>query len=243
MQRKIEEKANDYEYINNFFEKIFPFLLEIINDQFGNYLIQKLFETIRDKNLIAKFFNKIRPNLYTISINVYGTRFFQKALECLGNNYSFYESQSLNEALKELFEKNSFNLILDINGTHVIQKIIMIFPKNKNQFIFEELSKISFEVATVKQGGNIFQKAFDVGNLNQKKLLVFNLLNKIETLINDEYGNFIIQQIILLKESSILESILNYFKDNLLALSKRKYSSNVIDKVNKENKIILVYYA
>ena len=55
-------------------------------------------------------------------------------------------------------------------------------------------------------------------------------MNDLETLINDEFGNFIIQHVINLSESEYNEKIFYYVKDNFLRLSKQKYSSNVIDK-------------
>jgi hypothetical protein len=49
-------------------------------------------------------------------------------------------------------------------------------------------------------------------------------------LINDEFGNFIIQHVISLKSKDFNQQIFNYIKQDLAALSKQKYSSNVIDK-------------
>jgi len=51
-----------------------------------------------------------------------------------------------------------------------------------------------------------------------------------DTLINDEYGNFIIQQILKLKNDAYTKSIFDYICENLSQFSKQKYSSNVVDK-------------
>ena len=52
----------------------------------------------------------------------------------------------------------------------------------------------------------------------------------IDKIINDEYGNFIIQQILKLKNNNFTNYIFDYTCNNLSILSKQKYSSNVVDK-------------
>lgn len=233
VQKKLEERANDYDFLNQFFDKIQNNLVDVINDQFGNYVIQKFFENIQNDNImIVKLFERIRSFIYLISVNPYGTRFFQRALEILIKNYQSVETNVINNILRELVEQHMLDLILDTNGNHVFQKIVILYPKNKNQFIFDELSKICLNVAKLKQGGCIFQRVFDHANPNQRKALVLDILtNYLEVLINDEYGNFIIQQIVFLKNVEFNDIIAKFLKDNILILAKKKFSSNVIDKV------------
>jgi hypothetical protein len=57
------------------------------------------------------------------------------------------------------------------------------------------------------------------------------VLQNIDELINHEYGNFIIQQIVLLKNKEFNKIIECFIKKNIIPLSKKKFSSNVIDKV------------
>jgi len=234
VQKKIEEKLTDLDYISSFYEKISPYIYEIVNDQFGNYVIQKYFEIIqKDKAAVTRFFEKLALNLFSISVNPYGTRFLQRALECMTPIYSLIETEKLNDILKDLIESHIMDLILDTNGNHVFQKILALYPKDKSEFFYDELTRISFSVAKLKQGGCIFQKAFDHSSLEQKKKLVFEILKFTDLLINDEYGNFIIQQIVFLKNSEFNDKIFKYMKDNLGHLAKKKFSSNVIDKVRR----------
>ena len=55
-------------------------------------------------------------------------------------------------------------------------------------------------------------------------------MKDIDKIINDEYGNFIIQQILKLKNNNFTNYIFDYTCNNLSILSKQKYSSNVVDK-------------
>ena len=65
---------------------------------------------------------------------------------------------------------------------------------------------------------------------SQKNVLITTVLNSIGSLVNDEFGNYIIQFILDLKEKQYNELIYTYILKNLLPLSKKKFSSNVIDK-------------
>lgn len=70
--------------------------------------------------------------------------------------------------MKEFISNNIFNLIKDINGNHVVQKILLIYPQNKNSFILEEINQNIVEISKLKQGGCIFQKITERANENDK---------------------------------------------------------------------------
>ena len=234
VQEKLEEKKNDPDFIAKFFHNIENVLFDIINHQFGNYVIQKFFDILinqKNKTLITSFFAKIQNELFKISVNSYGTRVFQKALEKLEeNNYENFETEELNTILHTLIEKHLFPLCFDKNGNHVFQKIIRLYPKTKNDFIYNQLNQSAIEICKLKQGATILQTSLKYANESQKSSLLHTILDDISTLINDEYGNYIIQFILELKEKECNEIIYNYITKNTLSLSKKKFSSNVIDK-------------
>ena len=127
LQKKIEEKQN--EFTAKLYEQIKNNLFEIINDQYGNYVIQKLVEHC-DKKIISLMLKKLyfannaennfKNYLYEISINPYGTRALQKMLDNLGNNMT---EEDINILLK-FSQGNIYQMMKDINGNHVIQSII-----------------------------------------------------------------------------------------------------------------------
>ena len=234
VQEKLEERKNDSDFIQKFFINIEKALYDIINHQFGNYVIQKFFDIMvsqKNKTLITSFFSKIQNELFKISVNSYGTRVFQKALEKLDeSNYENFETEELNTIIQNLIDKHLFPLCLDKNGNHVFQKIIRLYPKTKNDFIYKQLNQSSIEICKLKQGATILQTALKYSNESQKSSLLHTILDDINTLVNDEYGNYIIQFILELKEKEFNEIIYNYLIKNSLSLSKKKFSSNVLDK-------------
>ena len=249
IQEKLEEKKNDSEFIIKFYQNIESNLVDIINHQFGNYVIQKFFDIIlfqKNQNLITQFFLKIQSDLFKISVNNYGTRVFQKSLEKLDNGiYEQIETPELNNIIKNLVEKHIFALCYDKNGNHVFQKIARIFPKDRNQYIFDLLNQYAIEISKLKQGATILQNTFKYASNVQLKSLILKILSDIGALVNDEYGNYTIQLIIELKEKEYNDIIYDYLIKNCLSLSKKKFSSNVIDKCiigEDENSKKLVNY-
>ena len=236
IQTKLENNINDVKYTEEFYENIKPHLIEIIEHQFGNYVIQKFLSVLiaqENKIIFGNIFSQINEKLFLICIHNYGTRVIQKTLEKLDNgNYFKIETEKLNSIFKSLIEKHLYQLCCDKNGNHVYQKLLKIFPKenNKNNFLYDELVKISFEVSIIQQGATLLGVAFDYSNEEQKQKLCEAIVERISDLINDKFGNYTIQTIFKLFDEKTNEKIYKYIDDNLLNLSKEKFSSNVIDK-------------
>jgi len=233
MEEKLEMNKTNKLYINNFYQEIKPTLINIIEHQYGNYLIQKLVEILifqENKELFKNLFLVIDSRLYEISIHIYGTRFFQKTLEKLENNYNKIETDELNQVIKNLINNYLYKLCIDKNGNHVYQKIIKIFPKGKNDFLFDKLYDIALEISLLEQGVTILQTAFEYSSKEQRDKICNKIIDNIKILINDQYGNYSIQKIFSLNDEKLDERIYKYITENLFDLSKLKFSSNVIDK-------------
>ena len=249
IQTKLDKNINNVKYVEEFYEDIKPYLIEIIEHQFGNYVIQKYLCVLLaqgNKLIFESIFTEITDKLFLICIHNYGTRVIQKTLERLDNgNYSKVETEKLNSVFKSLIEKHLYQLCCDKNGNHVYQKLLRIFPKenNKNNFLYDELIKISFEVSIIQQGATLLNTAFEYSNQEQKEKLSEAIVERIGELIVDKYGNYTVQTVFKLHLEKINEKIYKYIDDNLLKLSKEKFSSNVIDKLiikdyDKSNKLI-----
>jgi hypothetical protein len=165
IQKKIEEKP---EYIYTMFDKMQTSLIDIINDQFGNYVIQKIIDYIyNDKPVVTKFFETIKRQLFKISVHPCGTRVLQRLLDYFCTSYTNVVSQVTNEAFRGLLANHAYELIMDTNGNHVFQKILIIYPTDSNQFIYDELMRLSCDIARSKKGGCVLQRAFDHASPSQ----------------------------------------------------------------------------
>jgi hypothetical protein len=74
------------------------------------------------------------------------------------------------------------------------------------------------------------QKFLNGKDKNLKENLINNLINNCLVLIIDQYGNYVIQSILLLNESKSSSAIAMKIYDNVAYYSKHRYSSNVVEK-------------
>ena len=223
IQKKIEEKCPEFLY--KLYEQIKGNLIDIINDQYGNYVIQKYVE-LCDKKIISLMLNQLQNSLLEISLNSYGTRALQKLIENLSSSFS---DDDINIILN-FIKGNVFKMIRDINGNHVIQSIIdAIKNKDKLTPLYNEMNENMIEISKIKQGCCVFPKVLN--NIREDDLgkLIKNVIDNLEILINDEYGNFIIQRIIKLNRENYNNQIFDFLKNQIFKLSTQKYSSNVIE--------------
>ena len=234
IQNKLDKNINNVKYSDEFYDNIKFQLVEIIEHQFGNYVIQKFLNVLlfqENKKLFKLIFLNIKEKLFEICIHNYGTRVIQKTLEKLdNNNYYKIETYELNDVFKNLIENHLYELCCDKNGNHVYQKLLRVFPKERNQFLYDSLIKISYPVSIIQQGATLLQTAFDFSSKEQQEKLCTVIIDKIADLINDKYGNYTIQTIFKLFNDKINDKIYEYIDENILELSKEKFSSNVIDK-------------
>ena len=140
----------------------------------------------------------------------------------------------MNNTINKLIEKHLYDLCCDKNGNHVYQKLLKVFyyeKENKNDFLYNYLSNISLEVAFLQQGATIYSTALSLANSIQKEKICIKIIDNIEKLINDKYGNYSVQAIInkLDEEKNLIEPLYLYISNNIVNLSKQKCSSNVID--------------
>ena len=228
IQKKIEEKSPEFLY--KLYEQIKINLFDIMTNQYGNYVIQKFVENC-DKKLISNMMKILSQNangkmLYEISINNYGTRPLQKMIEYLSNNMS---QQDINLILN--FTKgNALNLIKDINGNRIIQCIIQNI-KNKEFLspLYKEINENIVEILKTKSGCCVFSKILSNIIEEDLNIMIDTIFNKIDNLINDEFGNISLKRIIKLNNENYNNKIFEFIKDNLILLSCQKFSSNVID--------------
>lgn len=193
-------------------------------DRFGNYLCQKLLEFCGDeqRTIIAE---NVAPELVNISLNMHGTRAVQKMIEFLST------PQKIATVVIAL-NPSVITLIKDLNGNNVIQKCLNRFASEDNQFIYNAISAHCVEVATHRHGCCVLQRCVDHASVSQKIQLVREITYNALTLVQDPYGNYVVQYVLDLADSHFTDDLIRRFIGNVCALSVKKVSSNVMEKVN-----------
>ncbi|GAA6007253.1 uncharacterized protein JCM10292_003957 [Rhodotorula paludigena] len=220
LQKKLED--GNPEHRDMIFNEVFPHFAELMTDPFANYLAQRLLEFATDEQRDA-LIESISGELVSISLNMHGTRAVQKMIDYLSTQR---QVQSLILALN----LNVVTLIKDLNGNHVIQKCLNALPPEDNQFIYNAVATHCIEVATHRHGCCVLQRCIDHASESQRIQLVTEITYNSLTLVQDAFGNYVVQYVLDLNDNRFIEAIVRQFLGNVSALSAQKFSSNVVEK-------------
>lgn len=161
--------------------------------------------------------------MVTIALNQHGTRALQKMIEFISTREQI---QIIIDALK--FEV--VHLIQDLNGNHVIQKCLNHLTPEDAQFIFSAVGTHCIVVGTHRHGCCVLQRCIDHASGVQKGQLIEHITANAFSLVQDPFGNYVVQYILDLGERAFSEPLCKGFLGNVALLSKQKFSSNVIEK-------------
>ena len=224
LQKLISLNENDDLVNKYFYPKLYPAkLIELCNDLFGNYLVQKMIAYLNKDNLYS-FTSLIIKHLLKLCLNPHGTRVVQVYLEQI----------KLDNQLLTLFTNSLIpimpRLINDLNGSFVLMHYATVVPYPNNDIIFDFLNKNIVKISVQSYSCSALQKCIDIGNEEQSQKLLENISEHSMFLILNQFGNYVIQFVISKNITAINDKILEGFIDNLIFLAKQKYSSNVIEK-------------
>jgi len=196
--------------------------IELTNDSFGNYLIQKLIEKL-PADSIDTIITNISPYMLSIGTNPHGTRVLQKLIEVVK------PGEQLERFIKSI-SSCVISFCNDVNGNHIIQKFITTIGYPKNQFIFEFIQKNVILIGLNKHGCCALQKCIEFGTEKQRNDIVNFSIKHSRLFLTDQYGNYVLQNIISYQNYIAIRVITESFLKEIFKLSKEKYSSNVIEK-------------
>lgn len=220
LQKKLEERNPDH--IHMIWLETNQHVVELMTDPFGNYLCQKLLEFCNDEERTVLIENASQ-DLVRIALNQHGTRALQKMIE-------FISTPGQIQTIIEALRYQVVELIQDLNGNHVIQKCLNKLTSADAQFIFDAVGHHCVDVGTHRHGCCVLQRCIDHASGDQKAWLIRMISNNAYTLVQDPFGNYVVQYILDLNEPIFTEPLVHMFKGRVGQLSRQKFSSNVIEK-------------
>lgn len=168
----------------------------------------------------------------------------QKALETL-------DDTDLPKLLTE-FQNNVLSCVHDQNGNHVIQKCIEVmsgkartarisgdaaqadFFDEQIDFIVEDILGNVQSLSCHPYGCRVLQRILEHCPEPKKKDALDEISKCHKTLLDDQYGNYVIQHVLQFGRTSDRDSLLQLVVANgLLTLSRQKFASNVVEKLLK----------
>ena len=222
-------------------DEIIPAFKDLQNDVFGNYVVQKLYE-LGTPSIKKELKGTLKGNMLSLCLQMYGCRVIQKAMECL-------DYEDLCELILE-FDSYVMTCITDQNGNHVMQKCIEVMSAKAKEAEYDiSLSKsmthrIQFIVdgvlGNVRQlcchpyGCRVLQRILEHCVESQKSATLDEIQRCHKALLDDQYGNYVIQHVLQYGRESDRDSLLHIIVQNdLLKLSRQKFASNVVEKLLK----------
>jgi hypothetical protein len=220
LQKKLEDRNPDQ--VHMIWLETNQHVIELMTDPFGNYLCQKLLEYCNDDERTVLIENASH-DLVRIALNQHGTRALQKMIE-------FISTPGQVQTIIGALRYRVVELIQDLNGNHVIQKCLNKLSPTDAQFIFDAVGTNCIDVGTHRHGCCVLQRCIDHASGEQKAWLIRQISNNAFHLVQDPFGNYVVQYILDLNEPIFTEPLVGMFAGRVGQLSKQKFSSNVIEK-------------
>ena len=189
------------------------------------------------------------PSLVEISMDLHGTRCIQTLVEVLGAQPAALHNEIL--MIGSEMSQYIFDLSTHPNGNHVIQAFLLTFKASDEpeqldlpgsekyatytQFIYGACMAYCDQIGSDKHGCCVMQRCLEKGLMQQKLALADVIISRIHFLIEDPFGNYLVQNVLKLKSDLRNDQILNFIAGDFVRLSQLKFSSNVIEKCLETN--------
>ena len=224
--------------IKNILQKINN-IEQLFTNQNGNHVVQKIIESL-DFADIGIIKDKILDNVDSLINHIYGSRIIEGIIK-KDKEFILNISKKIKES--ELYKNNLIELCKGKHSNYIIQKIIEENDQNFIENIYNELKDNIYEHSKDKILSNVIEKIIEHGNEDLKNRIgkeIIDYNNRkdsecISKLINDKYGNYVIQYIIENCSEDIRKEINRIEKQ--IPVKKRgkcwKYVDNVLKKYYK----------
>ena len=222
IQKKLEKSNNDYKIllINLLNKQGLP---KIMKNTYGNYFFQQLIKK-NEKSLISLIISYISEDFLDISKDFSGTFSLQALLDEIS---SFDDEQNILKTIKN----KELEMAFDKNATHVLQKIVQLFPDNHRAYLNEIILQNFIDLSLDPNGICLIKIFIKTNTLiyNKKRINVI-IINNFVILAESPFGNYGIQYLMEIWNNNELMDIKDKILENIYKLSLQQFSSNVVEK-------------
>mmetsp|Transcript_16065 Transcript_16065/g.35252 ORF Transcript_16065/g.35252 Transcript_16065/m.35252 type:complete len:539 (-) Transcript_16065:468-2084(-) len=212
------------------FEKvpIAPFFLELVHDQYGNYVAQKMLE-VADAEQFSSLFEVLKDQLEPLAQDVHGTRAVQKVVE------QSIERSRVATLLAALPSGMAESLAKSPTGFHVVARLVESLPAEDVNSVLEQLcgnQERALALGRDQWGCCVMKKCIDRAFGPMREKVVDAIASNALALVQDPYGNYVVQHLIIgqLRSNSNVTLVIDALKGEIFNLCLQKFSSNVLEK-------------
>merc|ERR1719498_1391813 len=131
-----------------------------MTDQYANFLVQKLFD-LMPQDVRFNVAEVAAPYMSQIALTPHGTFSIQKLIETIATREEM-------EIVQQALAKDVVELVKDVHGNHVIQKVLQRFEHDDKQFIYDAMADDCVPIATNKQGCCVLQRCLEFASAEQR---------------------------------------------------------------------------
>ncbi len=179
------------------------------------------------ENKLLQLIAILFPVIQNVGTNIYGTRVLQDLIDYL-------KTEKLLLAFIKIIIPYISTFINDSNGVHIIYKLINVNNPIINK-VHEEICNQIQVIGINRKGCSFLKKYFELMKLDKIEKIVKVIESNLMKIITDQYGNYLIQSIVLFDNEKLKENIINQIAENICFYSNQKFSSNVVEKCFEDN--------
>lgn len=223
IQQELASSKDRFEK-DSIFDEVVSNADELVDDIFGNYVVQKFFEYGEERHW-ARLVDAIIDRVPEYAFQMYACRVLQKALEKINEPLQIKILSQIRHVIHRCMK--------DQNGNHVVQKAIEKVSPQYVQFIVDTLLESSntiYEMSVDPYGCRVVQRCLEHCSPSQTKPVIGQIHKRFDEIANNQYGNYVVQHVIEHGSEEDRMVIVTRVSNNLFEFATHKYSSNVIEK-------------
>jgi len=179
----------------------------------------------------------VSPIAGDVSFSIHGTRAVQTLVDTVCGKPQL---ENLLLHLIQHLRSQVLDLTMDIHGNHVIQSFLCMTKENEasiklTQWIYDCCMQHCVEIGSHKHGCCVMQRCLEKGIFAQKLQLSDVIVKYLPSLIEDPFGNYLVQNVLKLNDADRNQLIFSEIAKDFIRLSQLKFSSNVIEKCLESN--------
>jgi len=170
-----------------------------------------------------KILQKIQPDILNAAFDMYGSQSLQKMMP-------FLTDQQIEKVI-DCLKNNTLGLVKHAKANYLIQYCLEHLPAKHNQWVFDCVCTNMSEIACDRVGCVIVKRCVDFAVESQKENLIHNIGETLLSLVQDPFGNYVVQHVIQkYPKEKLTMGLIRRLLGHLTDLCVQKFSSNVIEK-------------
>ncbi|CAL5344371.1 unnamed protein product [Camellia sinensis] len=221
---------------NTILNGVFEFLFELLTDEYGRYVFQRLIEKCDYSQLQLVVLKITLQNALLIeaAFTRNGSQSIQKLIKQV-------KKLDLAKQVTSALSTRSFELMTRSIGRHVIQQCFILLDSQTNEVLFEAVIERCVELAMDPVGCISLNECINSITGQQRRLLLDRISLESVCLSFDPSGNYVVQHILGLDNSELNDKICFRLRGRYARLSLIKHGSHVVEKCLQFSPLAIVY--